>query len=407
MTSATHKRIVFWLIAAAMLAAGLIWAFRPQAVAVDLHTVNQGPFAVTVEEEGRTRVREVFVVSAPVMGRARRTELDVGDAVLAQQTVVGEIEPSDPAFLDQRALAEAQAEIASAQAALSLAKAEVLEAIAELEFARSELKRARSLSQSGTISAQAVEDALRTFKTRSAALTTAQAAVRVREHSLERARSRLTSPAATATRRDECDCVVLKAPVSGRVLQIHHESEAVVEAGAALVSLGDPEDLEIVAEMLSSDAVRIQPGMRVIITGWGGDAPLAGQVQRVEPYAFTKVSALGIEEQRVNVIVTFTGDPATWRVLGHGFRVDIAVVTWESDAAIQAPVTALFRSSDVWSAFVVQDGIAHKRTVKVGRRAGLSVQIIDGLRPGEQVVLSPGLNIDDGVRVNQRHADVR
>jgi HlyD family secretion protein len=310
--SASSKRALFWVVAAVALGVGLAWSFRPQPVPVDLEPARVGPLVVTVDEEGKTRVREVFVISAPVMGRARRIRLDVGDAVIASQTVVAEIEPSDPAFLDQRARAEAEAEVATAEAALVLARAEVEEAKAELEFAQAELARASRLAATGTISEQSVDDARRAFRTRRAALTTAQAQVRVSEHSLDRVRSHLTSPVTTAARGDACECVVLTSPVSGRVLEMHRESEGVVVAGEALVSVGDPTDLEVVAEMLSTDAVRVQPGMRVIVEGWGGEAPLEGAVERVEPYGFTKISALGIEEQRVNVVVSRRGDAVGW-----------------------------------------------------------------------------------------------
>ncbi len=401
--TAMHKRIVFWALALALLAAAITWSLRPRPVLVDLAPATRGPLVVTADEEGRTRVREVFVVSAPVMGRARRTTLDVGDAVVAGRTVVAEIEPSDPAFLDERARAEARADVAAAQAALALAAAEVDQAKAELEFAQSELARARRLAATGTISDQAIDEAQRVFKTRRAALTTAQAGLRVREHSLERARSRLTTPVAAATRPGECECVMLTAPVTGRVLQIHHESEGVVEAGAALVSIGNPGELEVVSEMLSTEAVRVRPGMRVIIEGWGGEAPLAGVVARVEPYGFTKISALGIEEQRVNVLVNLTGDPSAWADLGHGFRVDVRVVVWESGDALTVPVTALFRDDGGgWALFVSDGGVARRRPITVGRRAGLQVQVTRGLAQGEQVVVNPTDAIADGVAVATR-----
>ncbi len=398
------KRGLFWAVAAVALAAGLAWSFRPQPVPVDLAAARAGPLVVTVEEEGRTRVRDVFVVSAPVMGRARRTPVEVGDAVRAGETVVAEIEPSDPAFLDQRARAETEAEVATAEAALALARAEVEQAKAELEFAESELARATRLAATATISEQAVDDARRAFRTRRAALTTAQAQVRVAEHSLDRVRSRLTSPASTAARGAACECVVLTSPVSGRVLEVHHESEGVVSPGAPIVSVGDPADLEIVAEMLSTDAVKVRAGMRVIVDGWGGDQPLEGVVERVEPFGFTKISALGIEEQRVNVVVALRGDRERWRALGHGFRVEVRVVIWEGDSVLSVPVTALFRDGDGWALFVAEDGVARRRTVSVGRRSGLAVQITGGLRAGEQVVVSPGDRLADGVAVVDRGA---
>ena len=402
--SAGIKRTLFWTIALGLLAAGIAWSFRPQPVPVDLARAEVQPLVVTVDEEGKTRVHDVFVVSAPVMGRARRTALEVGDVVEADVTVIAEIEPNDPAFLDQRARAEAEADMAGAEASLALAKAEVERAMAESEFAQSELVRARRLVGSGAISGQAVDDAQRVDRTRRAVLTTSQASVRVAEHTLERARSRLTSPVATLARGDECDCVVLKAPVSGRVLEIHHQSEGVVLPSAPLVSIGNSADLEVVAEMLSTDAVRVEPGMRVIIDGWGGADPLAGEVERVEPFGFTKVSALGIEEQRVNVVITRRGDANDWAALGHGFRVDVRVVVWESDSALVLPVTSLFRDGDGWAVFAEEGGVARLRRVGVGRRAGLRVQITEGLAEGERVVSSPSDRIADGVPIISRAA---
>lgn len=395
--TAVTKRLLLWGLIGAVLATALAWSFRPQPVPVDLAAARVEPLAVTVDEEAKTRVRNVYVISTPVAGRARRITLDVGDRVIAGQTLVAEIEPADPAFLDQRARSEAQAELAAAQASLTLAQAEVEQAKAELDFAQSELARARRLAATGTISEQAVDDALRTFRTRRAALTTAQASVRVHEHSVDRARFRLTSPAATARPGDACECVIIHAPVSGRVLQVHRESEGVVSSGDPLVSLGDPADLEVVAEMLSTDAVKVEEGMRVIIDNWGGDTPLSGRVERVEPYGFTKVSALGIEEQRVNVVVNLESERSLWQSLGHGFRVDVRVVVWSSDAALTVPVTALFREKQGWAVFVAADGVARLRLVQVGQRSGLRAQIEAGLEAGERVVVSPGDRVKDGV----------
>lgn len=396
------KRTVFWLVVLGLLAAGIGWSLRPRPVPVDMVPASLESLVVTVDEEGRTRVREVFVVSAPVMGRVRRSALEVGDAVEAGVTVVAEIEPSDPAFLDVRARAEAEADVAGAEDALVRAEAEVDVAKAELDYARAELERARRLAGTGAISGQAADEALRVFRTRSASLTTAQAAVRVAEHTLERARSRLAIPVASASHGKDCDCVVLRAPVSGRVLQVHQESESVVAPAQPLVSIGDPHDLEIVAEMLSTEAVKVKPGMRVIVDGWGGETPLAGEVQRIEPFGFTKVSALGIEEQRVNVVVELRGDPATWQALGHGFRVDVRVVVWETDTALVVPLTALFRVDGGWALFVAQDGVARRREVDIGERAGMRVQVTSGLEPGERVVVSPSDSVEDGRRVSGR-----
>ena len=400
--SAGMKRAVFWVVVLSALVGAIVWSFRPQPVPVDFATLEAGPLVVTVDEEGKTRVRDVFVVSAPVAGRARRTKLEVGDAVTAGETMVAEIEPSDPAFLDDRARAEAQAEVARAAAALTLAIAEVDQAQAEIDFARAELERARRLAETGTISNRAVDDALRVFRSRRAVLATARASVQVSEHTLVRARSRLTSPALSAPRGQDCECVVLKAPVSGRVLEIHRESEGVVSAGTALLSVGNPSELEIVADLLSTDAVKVAPDMRVIVEGWGGEQPLEGVVERVEPFGFTKLSALGIEEQRVNVVIGLGGDRSRWHSLGHGFRVEVRIVVWESDAVLTVPLTGLFRSGDGFAVFVDDAGVARLRSVRIGQRAGLKVQVLEGLEPGTRVVVSPSDRIRDGVLLTAR-----
>ncbi|MCP5151797.1 MAG: HlyD family efflux transporter periplasmic adaptor subunit [Ectothiorhodospiraceae bacterium] len=393
------KRVVAWGLVVGGVAAAVAWSFRPQPVPVELVAASTMPLVVTVDEEGKTELRDVFVVSAPVAGRARRITLEAGDAVEAGNTVVAEIEPTAPAFLDERDRAEARADVAAAEAALVLANAEVEQAKAELDFAEAELRRAQRLAASRTISEQAIDDAERAYRSRRAALVTAQASVRVKEHTLERARSRLTSPATQVASDDVCDCLELHSPVSGQVIEVFHESEAVVAAGDPLLSVGDLSDLEIRAEMLSTDAVKVRPGMRVIVEGWGGDVPLAGEVERIEPRGFTKVSALGIEEQRVNVVVGLRDPHQTWRSLGHGFRVDIRVVLWETDAALTVPVTALFRDGAAWAVFAERDGVAHLTRVDVGRRSGLDVQVTDGLREGDRVILSPSDRVADGVPV--------
>jgi len=398
------RRIVLWAVLAALLAAGLGYAFWPRPVPVDLATVQRGKMIVTVDEEGFTRVREVFVLSSPIAGRMRRIERHVGEEVIADRTIIANIEPSDPSFLDVRSEAEAQAAVQSAEAARSLAEAKVAEARAELEFARTELERARRLVVGQTITKRAVDEAQRAYKTRSAAVQTAQAELRVRISEVTRARARLVSPVETQTLHGVCECIPLFAPVSGRILRLVRESEGVVQAGDALVEIGDPRDLEIAVEYLSTDAVRIEPGQRVIIDEWGGGSTLAGRVRRVEPYGFTKVSALGIEEQRVKVIIDLTDPPERWARLGHGFRVETRVVLWEAENVLKVPLTALFRNGGDWTVFVAADGKAARRKVQVGHRTGLEAEIVGGLKEGERIVLHPSDRIDDGVRVSARES---
>jgi HlyD family secretion protein len=320
------RRFVLWGVLILTLLAGLTYAFLPQPVPVDVVRIERGPMFVTVDEEGETRVRDVFVLSAPVGGRLRRIELGVGDGVISGRTVVAQIEPADPGFLNERSESVAQAAVRAAESALELARAELDEAGAELEFASAELERARQLIRKGTISRRAFDEAERTFKTRRAVVATAQARLRMREFELEQAHARLVSPVETQTLHGRCECVPITAPVGGRILRLLRESEGVVQAGDPLVEIGDLRDLEIVTDLLSSEAVKVEPGQKAIIDEWGGGAPLAGVVRSVEPYGFTKVSALGIEEQRVNVIIDLADPPARWQRLGHGYRVEVRIV---------------------------------------------------------------------------------
>ncbi|NCF28501.1 MAG: HlyD family efflux transporter periplasmic adaptor subunit [Gammaproteobacteria bacterium] len=396
------RRWVTWGVLSAVLVAGLVYAFRPQPIPVDLATVMRGPLVVTVDEEGETRVRDVFVLSAPVAGRVRRIEAEVGDAIVAEQTVVAEIEPVDPAFLDLRSEAQAQAALSAAEANKVLAEAELVEAEAEFEFAGAELQRARRLIKAETISEQALDDAERRHKTTRAAVATAGARLQVRRFELERAQAQLISPVRTRSTNGACDCVPLLAPVHGRILRVLHKSEGVVEAGDPLVEIGDPADLEVVVDFLSSDAVKIRPGQRVIIEEWGGGVALSGHIRLVEPFGFTKISALGIEEQRVDVIIDFTSPPADWQRLGHGYQVEARVVLWEGADVRKLPLTALFRSGDEWAVFVEQDGRARLRVVEVGRRTGLEAEIVESVGSGDRVVVSPSDRISDGVRIRPR-----
>lgn len=400
--TATQRRGLLWGTIAASLVGALIYAFRPQAVAVDEVIVERGELVVTVDEEGETRIRDVFVISAPVTGWVKRIEAEVGDAVVAGATVVAEIEPIDPAFLDLRSETQAEADLNVAQANRALAAAELEQARAEYEFAQTELERARKLVAGATISQQALDDVERRARTTRAALATARARQQVRDFELARAEAQLLSPRESRAARGTCECVPLTAPVDGRVLRLVHESEGVVAAGTALMEIGDPSDLEIVVDFLSVDAVQIEPGQRVIIDQWGGGAALAGRVRRVEPSGFTKISALGIEEQRTNVIIDITSPAAQWQRLGHGYQVETRVVLWEGRDVLVVPLTALFRHGDAWAVFVIDGGRARLRQVQLGRRNGFDAEVRDGLARGEQVILSPSDRVSDGVRVEPR-----
>jgi HlyD family secretion protein len=400
--NAHGKRITLWGLISLILLGTLVWAFSPRPISVDLLSLSPGDLVVTVDEEGETRVQDVFVLSAPISGRAMRIEAEVGDEVIAHKTLIAEIEPIDPTLLDPRSEAQARADIRAAEANLILAEASVKEAKVELEFAKSELKRTRQLRADGVVSARELEATERTYQAREAALETAFATRQARQAELERARAQLISPTEGRMRGDECPCVPIQAPVDGRILKILHKSEGVVSAGEPLAEIGDPADLEIVADLLSSDAVKVEKGQQVIIDNWGGSKPLAGVVRRIEPFGFTKVSALGIEEQRVNVIIDFTSPREAWSRIAHGYQVDVRIVLWRGSEVLKLPLTALFREGEKWAVFVEQQGKASKRSVALGKRTGLEAEILSGLSAGDRVVVHPGDQIAEGVEIESR-----
>jgi HlyD family secretion protein len=394
------RRLAIWGVLLALLAAGIAYAFRPQPVLVDLAFAEVGMLRVTVDEEGETRVRDVYTLHAPLSGKLLRIKADAGDAVQADLTELARIEPASPPFLDVRAEAEQRAVIDAAKAARDLTNAEVERAQADLEFAVGELARARRLIEHEAVSQRILDDAVRAHHVATANLATAKAALNMRENELVQARTRLLTRQEIEQRGEVCECVPVTAPVSGVVLRILRRSEGVVEAGAPLLEIGDPVRLEIVADLLSEDAVRIEPGQKALITGWGGPE-LAATIRRIEPFGRTKVSALGIEEQRVDVVLDLTGSPERWRRLGHGFRVDVAVILFEGKV-LKLPLGALFRNGSGWAVFTVEERIARLRSVEIGARNSLEIEIASGLTAGQRVVLYPGDRIDDGVAVVER-----
>jgi HlyD family secretion protein len=398
------RRLILGLAVGGLIVVGLVWAFWPRPVPVDLATVTDGPLAVAVTEEGRTRVTDLYVVSAPVAGRLLRIDAEVGDPVDADATVLATIRPTDPAFLDPRTVAEARALVRSAEAERDLAIADLARAEAERAYAEAELGRSETLADRGTISEATLEQRQMAFDTRRAAVAQARAALRVAQAQLDTARAALIQPGQTEEETAETCCVRVRAPVDGRVLRLLHESEGIVAAGTPLVEVGDPGDLEIVVELLSADAVRVEVGDRATIDGWGGPT-LDAVVRRVEPFGFTEVSALGIEEQRVNVILDLTGDPVERRGLGHGYRVDAAITVWRADAVTSVPLGALFRQGDDWAVFRVADGRARLTRIAIGQRNPDRVQVVEGLSPGDKVVLHPGEEVGDGMRVEARRLE--
>lgn len=398
----TLRRLTIWGLLFSSIILAIAYALWPRAVAVDLATLERGPLTVAINEEGETRIRDIYEVSTPVTGRVLRIQREAGDSVIANETIIAELQPIDPDFLDLRTEAEMRAALQASEAARDLAQANVARAQAELTFADTDLDRIRQLAATQTASQRRLEEAELTFNTRKAELATANATLDMRTHELERARTQLISPVELIKQRGSCACIPLQAPINGKVLRILQKSEGVLAAGTVLAEIGDPRDLEIVVDLLSADAVRVEPGLKVVITDWGGDVPLEGVVSRVEPFGFTKVSALGIEEQRVNVVIDLTGPKDAYTKLAHGFRVETAIVLWQSEDVLVLPLTALFRAGDDWSVFAVENGRAQKRTVTIGHANGLQVEVLGGLSEGETIVVHPGNQVDDGIRVTAR-----
>ena len=366
MNRQTRKRIVLTVVALVVLAL-LVYAFLPKPVPVQTAQVRQGPLQVTVEEEGETEVADRYAITSPVLAFLRRIRLEPGDMV-ARGAPVASLEPPRTPILDPSSRAEAAAHVRSAEAVA--------------RNAANERERMERLAAGGSATRQQLDQATAEAARAAAELAEAEAALR-------RAEGYRNLPVQR----------VLTAPVAGRVLAVRRKSEGQVNPGDTLLVIGNARNLEVHVDVLSEDAVRIHAGTKVQIDQWGGPVPLTAVVQRVEPQGFTKVSSLGVEEQRVMVIATLTSPPELWQSVGAGYRVIARFVIWETGSALQAPSSALFRVGDGWAAFVVEDGRAKRRTVTIGQQAGLTTQILGGLKAGELVIVHPSNEISDGVRV--------
>jgi HlyD family secretion protein len=388
-----NRRLLWGLAVVVALLALALW---PRARPVDTARATRGAMAVTVDEEGETRVRDVFVVSAPVAGRIERIELEPGDAVARGKTVLARLTPGDPALLDARSRAELSSAADAAQAALGQARAARDEAATALERARSTRHRVGSVHQKGVASDDELEAAETAVRAAEEAARAAEFSVARAEYELRAARARLAQPAGGGRP------LVLTAPVDGVVLKRHRESEGVVAMGEALLDIGDPTRLEVVADLLSTDAVRVKAGDAVRLEQWGGDVPLQARVRRVEPAGFMKVSALGVEEQRVNVLIDFEAPREAMQRLGDGYRVEVRIVVWEQPDVLKVPIGALFRRGDQWALFLVDGGRARLRTVEIGQRNAQEAQALEGLDAGDELVLHPPDTLRDGMRVARR-----
>ncbi|OAE99898.1 secretion protein HlyD [Bradyrhizobium centrolobii] len=410
--SATWTKRIISIVVVGLVAAGLIWLAWPRPLPVDLATVANGPIEVTADDDGKTHVRHIYTVSAPIAGKVLRIShplgergplLHVGDEVVANQTVIALMQPTLPGFIDVRSRDQLQAEVLAADAAIQQQEAEVQRIEAALDFSKTEFQRAQTLSRTQTISAQAFDKAKFDVATNEAALASAKAQVDMRRAVRTSLAARLMDPANASPPSEPTCCVRVLAPASGRVLKIIQDSEATVLPGTPLVDIGNPFDLEVVADLLSTDAVQIKVGAPVRIDGWGG-APITGKVVRVDPAGFLKVSALGIEEQRVRVTIDFNDSPQAWSQLGHDYRVVVHVTTWSGQDVLTVPISALFRKGDQWAIFVDENGRARAKPVQIGHRNNRFAEVVSGLTAGDQVVVHPSDRIADGSRIAQRGA---
>jgi HlyD family secretion protein len=386
-------RRIFWGGAVLGAVAAIVWAMRPRPVEVEVATVTRGPLAATVSGEGKTRVIDLFDVAAPVDGQLLRVTVQPDD-VVAADAVVARVAPIASRPLDARSRAQAEAAVAEAKAAVARAQATEQEASVAVEHADSELARDQKLASGGAIPAADAEHAGHQSEMRHHDLDAARAAV-------QQARAELARASAVLAPGDASDAAVdVKSPVAGRVLRVLRESAGPVVAGTPLVEIGDTTKLEVIADLLSTDAAQVRPGAAATITGWGGAERIAARVRRVDPAAFTKVSSLGLEEQRVHVVLDLVGAPPAG--LGHDYRVDAAVVIWDSKDALRVPSSALFRDGDRWAVYADDDGRARVTPVDIGASDGASTVVTSGVHEGDRVVVEPSDAVRDGTPVKAR-----
>lgn len=432
------KRWIWILGGCAVVIVGIVWGMRTQPVQVEAAKVTSGPLRVAVEEEGKTRLKSRYVVSAPVAGFMARLPLKAGDRVKSGD-VITRLSPTSAPFLDPRArdtsearvevaqgsLIAAQARVRVAQAALEVAQSRVgpLEeqqrsAQVDLDYWRREQQREDILVKSGDLPAQrldrtrteiaraeaALQAARRTVESGKMQIDSAVAELAAAEAQLRPLNAEITAAKAqtreSAPRPRSTVSIPVAVPAGGRVIRVIQESEGVVQPGTPLIEIGDANAIEVEVEVLSQDAVQMMPGTRVLLTGWGGEGELEARVRVIEPGGFTKISALGVEEQRVRVIADITSPEERWKKLGDGYRVEASFVLWESDKVLQVPANALFRYDGGWSVFVIDGGVARRRAVEVGHRSGLAAEILKGLKEGDTVVAHPDETVEDGKQVS-------
>ena len=391
------KRIALILIALAILGV-IVYGFLPKPIESEFAKVARGDIRVTIDEEGRTRVKDRFTITAPVMGTVSRITLKAGDSIAAGAPLTL-LAPTRPPLLDARARATAEASVKSSEATLNQANANVKAAAAEHEQARKDHVRMLELLKGKHVSQEQVDQAQTRMEAAAAALESAKFGEQAASFQLEMTKAALLDDTVGAQRAAPLQ---INAPVGGRVLRVWRESEGPVQAGEMLIEIGDPASLEIVTDVLSVDAVRVKPGMKVSIERWGGEGLLEGEVRLVEPFGFTKQSSLGVEEQRVNVVIDFMSPRSAYERLGDGYRVEARVIVSESRDVVTVPTGALFQTPEGDAVFVVVEDVAIKRAIKLGARNGLEAEVVSGLKAGDVVIVHPGDDVTDGRMVAER-----
>lgn len=395
------KAVIFGGLTAVGIGALVVWGLLPEPVPVDLADITVGEMTLTVDADGKTRIRNVFEVATPISGRAQRSPVKVGDRVIGGKTVVAVVRPVVAELLDARSRSQAEAAVAEAEAALRVTMSQVKQAEEDLSYANAQYGRVLALLERGHATTSQMEDVTQQRAIKQATLEAAHSSKAMAESALVRAQAVLIDPDPESETNGDC-CVELRAPADGVVLSVTSLSERPVTMGASLLTIGEPTDLEIVADLLSADSVRVAPGSRAIVERWGGDKPLEAILRRIEPSARTKVSALGIEEQRVDIVFDLLSPPEDRPGLGDGFAVFLRVVEWHRENVTQVPLSALFRSNGDWYVFRVSDNTAARVSVAVGRRNNRMAEVLDGLVPGDRVITHPSDRVRDTVEIVDR-----
>lgn len=397
------KRILILIVFAGVIG-GFVWLMWPQPKLVDVAKVSVGNFEVTVDEEGVNRIREIYVISAPVSGQVGRSPVEVGDKVVASVTPVTTVRPSAPVMIDARTRLQLIASVEAAKAARDAAVSGVAQSERQLQFAETELKKAEYLARKKVIAFTAFERRQFDVDFAKQGVENAKSQLDMRLHDLQIAEAKLVDTPTNAALPDEKECcLALTSPIDGIVLRVMAESEQVVQAGTPLVEVGDPLKSEIAVDLLSSDAVQVKVGSPASIVGWGGNMPLKARVKKIEPSAFTKISALGIEEQRVKTVLEIMEPTERFSGLGHQFRVLVRIVTWQSNDTLQIPTSALFRSNGNWAVFKFENGIAKLTEVTPGHMTADRAEILKGLLEGEKLIVHPSDEIENGTKVEVRN----